>query len=81
MKSLKQMADERRSRLTNIFRRDKKGRRPVCGRYEKRQTAPHSKDHILFYAYFAGENGRGLGASPQTGGSGLVAKMSAELQE
>ena len=45
------------------------------------QTDLHFKDHILFYEYCDGENGRGLGASHQTGWSGLVANMSAELHE
>jgi hypothetical protein len=81
MLSLKQIADELRSRLTNIFRRDEHGRRPVFGSYEKMQTDPHFKDYILFFEYFDGENGRGLGASHQTGWSGLVANMIAELYE
>jgi hypothetical protein len=70
-----------RSRLTNIFRRDAQGRRPVFGGYEKLQTDPHFKDHILFHEYFDGENGRGLGASHQTGWSGLVANMIADLHD
>jgi hypothetical protein len=81
MLSLNQIAAELRSRLTNIFRRDAKGRRPVFGGYEKLQTDPHFKDHILFYEYFDGENGRGLGASHQTGWSGLVANMIADLHD
>jgi hypothetical protein len=79
--SLDKIADELRSRLTNIFRRDAQGRRPVFGGYEKLQTDPHFKDHILFYEYFDGENGRGLGASHQTGWSGLVANMIADLHD
>jgi hypothetical protein len=79
--SLKQIADELQRRLTNIFRRDKKGRRPVFGSQEKMQTDPHFKDHILFYEYFDGESGRGLGASHQTGWSGLVANIIAEMHE
>jgi hypothetical protein len=81
MLSLKEIADELRSRLINIFRRDGKGRRPVFGTYEKMQTDPHFRDHILFHEYFDGDNGRGLGASHQTGWSGLVANMIAELHE
>jgi hypothetical protein len=79
--SLKRMADGLQNRLTSVFRRDEKGRRPAFGSYEKMQTDPHFKDHILFYEYFDGENGRGLGASHQTGWSGLGANMSAELHE
>jgi len=81
MRSLKEIADELRSRLINIFRRDEKGRRPVFGAYEKMQIDPHFKDYILFHEYFDGDNGRGLGASHQTGWSGLVANMIAELYE
>jgi hypothetical protein len=81
MRSLKQVVDELRNRLTSIFRRDEKGRRPVFGHNEKMQTDPHFKDHILFHEYFDGENGRGLGASHQTGWSGLVANMIAEAYE
>jgi hypothetical protein len=81
MLSLKEIADELRSRLINIFRRDDKGRRPVFGTYEKMQTDPHFRDHILFHEYFDGDTGRGLGASHQTGWSGLVANMIAELHE
>jgi hypothetical protein len=79
--SLKEIANELRSRLINIFRRDDKGRRPVFGAYEKMQTDPHFRNHILFHEYFDGDNGRGLGASHQTGWSALVANMIAELHE
>ena len=51
------------------------GRRPVYGGTEKFQTDPHWRDHILFYEYFHGDNGAGLGASHQTGWTGLVAKL------
>ena len=81
MLSLKGVADELRNRLINIFRRDEKGRRPVFGAYEKMQTDPHFKDYILFHEYYDGDNGRGLGASHQTGWSALVANMIAELHE
>lgn len=67
--------------MTNIFRRDEKGRRAVFSSDEKMQTDPHVKDHILFDEYFDGEHGRGLSASHQTGRSGLVANMIAELHE
>jgi hypothetical protein len=77
--SLQQMADALRSRLTHILRRHEQGRRRVFGSDEKMQTDPHVKDHSLFYASFDVEHGRGLGAPHQTGRSGLVAKMSAEL--
>ena len=51
------------------------GRRPAHGGAEKFQTDPHWRDHILFYEYFHGDNGAGLGASHQTGWTGLVAKF------
>ena len=51
------------------------GRRPVYGGTKKFQEDPHWRDHILFYEYFHGDNGAGLGASHQTGWTGLVAKL------
>jgi hypothetical protein len=63
------------NRLTRIFLRDESGRRPVYGGTEKFQTDPHWKDYILFYEYFHGDNGAGLGASHQTGWTGVVAKL------
>ena len=62
-------------RLIKIFLKDEKGRRPVYGGMEKFQTDPHWKDYILFHEYFHGDNGAGLGASCQTGWTGIVAKM------
>jgi hypothetical protein len=62
-------------RLARIFVRDEQGRRPVYGGAEKLQTDPHWRDHVLFYEYFHGDNGAGLGASHQTGWTGLVAKL------
>jgi hypothetical protein len=73
--NLFEVAREISSRLTRIFLRDKSGRRPVYGGTEKFQTDPHWKDYILFYEYFHGDNGAGLGASHQTGWTGLVAKL------
>ena len=67
--------------MIDIFRRDRNGRRPVFGDYEKFQTDPHFKDYILFHEYFDGDTGRGLGASHQTGWSALVANMIAELHD
>ena len=79
--SLKEIADDLRNRLINIFRRDEKGRRAVFGTYEKMQTDPHFRDYLLFHEYYDGDTGRGLGASHQTGWSALVANMIAELHE
>jgi hypothetical protein len=61
-------------RLASIFLQDENGRRPVYGGTQKFQTDPHWRDNILFYEYFHGDNGAGLGASHQTGWTGLVAK-------
>jgi hypothetical protein len=75
MMNLFQISKEIARRLSSIFLRDEKGRRPVYGESVKFQTDPHWKDHILFYEYFHGDNGAGLGASHQTGWTGLVAKL------
>jgi hypothetical protein len=73
--SLFGVAKEISDRLSRIFLRDRRGRRPVYGGTEKFQTGPHWRDHILFYEYFHGDNGTGLGASHQTGWTGAVAKL------
>jgi hypothetical protein len=75
MMNLFEVAREISDRLTRIFLRDERGRRPVYGGSDKFQTDPHWRDHILFYEYFHGDNGAGLGASHQTGWTGLVAKL------
>jgi hypothetical protein len=62
-------------RLIQIFLKDEKGRRPVYGGIEKFQTDPHWRDYLLFHEYFHGDNGAGLGASNQTGWTGIVAKL------
>jgi hypothetical protein len=68
------VAREITNRLIRIFLRES-GRRPVYGGNHKFQTDPHWKDYLLFYEYFHGDNGAGLGASHQTGWTGLIAKM------
>ena len=73
--NLFEVSREISNRLTRIFLRNESGRRPVYGGSEKFQTDPHWKDYILFYEYFHGDNGAGLGASHQTGWTGLVAKL------
>jgi hypothetical protein len=73
--NLFEVSREIANRLSQIFLRDKSGRRPVYGGTEKFQTDPHWKDYILFYEYFHGDNGAGLGASHQTGWTGLVGKL------
>ena len=77
--TLVEIADELRNRLTRIFLRDENGRRPVFGACEKMQTDPHFKDYVWFHEYFDGDNGRGAGASHQTGWTGLVANLIDEL--
>jgi len=73
--NLYQVASELSDRLQRIFLRDGQGRRPVFGGSEKFQTDPHWRDHVLFYEYFHGDNGAGLGASHQTGWTGLVGAL------
>jgi hypothetical protein len=73
--NLSDVACELSRRLSRLFLRDAQGRRPVFGGAEKFQTDPHFRDHILFYEYFNGDNGAGLGASHQTGWTALVAKL------
>jgi hypothetical protein len=72
--NLYQVAEEIARRLATIFLRDKNGRRPVYGGTRKFQEDPHWRDLLLFYEYFHGDNGAGLGASHQTGWTGIVAR-------
>ena len=73
--TLDQVADELARRLTSIFRRDEQGRRPVFGADARLQQDPRFSEHLLFYEYFHGDSGRGVGASHQTGWTGLVADL------
>jgi hypothetical protein len=75
MMNLFEVAHEIGRRLTQIFLRDRSGRRPVYGGTEKFQTDPYWRDNILFYEYFQGDNGAGVGASHQTGWTGIIAKV------
>jgi len=75
MLTLREIADELSRRMINLFKRDAKGRRPVFGENEKLQKDPQFRDYILFYEYFHGDNGRGVGAAHQTGWTGIVAKL------
>jgi hypothetical protein len=72
--TLYEIAQDLASRLANIFLRDIHGRRPVYGGTPKFQQDPHWRDLLLFYEYFHGDNGAGLGASHQTGWSGIIAR-------
>ncbi len=73
--TLAQVAAEISRRLSSIFLRDGDGRRPAFGKAEKLQRDPHFRDHLLFHEYFNGDDGSGVGASHQTGWTGLVAKL------
>ncbi len=75
MLSLKGVAEELSRRLIATFLRDADGRRPVNGNNETAQSDPHWRDHVLFYEYFHGDTGAGLGASHQTGWTALVARL------
>src|SRR5207244_13625943 len=70
-----QVSSEISKRLGRIFLRGKDGRRPVAGGLEQFHSDPHWRDLVLFHEYFHGDNGAGLGASHQTGWTGLVAKL------
>jgi hypothetical protein len=72
--TLFEVAREIGRRLSSIFLRDENGKRPVYGGTKKFQEDPHWKDHILFYEYFHADNGAGLGASHQTGWTGVIAR-------
>ena len=75
MMNLWDVSQELSRRLSRIFLRDNDGNRPVFGDQPKFQTDPHFRDLILFNEYFHGDNGSGIGASHQTGWTGLVAKL------
>jgi hypothetical protein len=75
MMSLFEVAQELAERLIGTFTRDGQGRRPVYGGTEKFQSDPHWRDLVLFYEYFHGDNGAGIGASHQTGWTGCIARI------
>jgi hypothetical protein len=75
MATIEEVANELAQRLTRIFLMDDRGQRPVYALHPKMQRDPHFRDHVLFYEYFHGDTGRGVGASHQTGWTGLVAKL------
>jgi hypothetical protein len=72
---LGEVADELARRLCRIFLRNEEGRRPVFGDSEIEQTDVRFRDNVLFYEHFHGDTGRGLGASHQTGWTGLIALL------
>jgi hypothetical protein len=73
--TIEEVADELTRRLTRLFLRDGRGRRPADGASAKLQDDPHFRDYVQFYEYFHGDDGHGLGAAHQTGWTGLVAKL------
>ncbi len=73
--TLLEAAEEISRRLIRIFTEDEEGKRPVYSQYKQLQEDPNFRNHILFFEYFHGDNGRGVGASHQTGWTGLVAKL------
>jgi hypothetical protein len=75
MLTLWEVAAELSRRLTKLFLRDEQGRRPLCGDLKSFQHDPSWRDLLLFYEYFNGDTGAGLGASHQTGWTGLVTKL------
>ena len=73
--TLAEIADELSRRLIRLFTPDEQGRRPYQGSQDYFNRDPHWRDYLLFYEYFHGDDGTGLGASHQTGWTGLVAKL------
>ena len=73
--TIKEVANELTRRLARIFRKDDQGRRPVHAYHPKLHSDPHFRDYVLFHEYFHGDTGRGVGASHQTGWTGLIAKL------
>ncbi len=73
--TIQDAADEVSRRLARMFLKDENGQRPVLKYHPKLATDPHFRDHVLFHEYFHGDSGRGVGASHQTGWTGLIAKL------
>jgi hypothetical protein len=73
--TIEDVAIELSARLSRIFLKDAAGLRPVLGQQPRLQTDPHFRDYIPFFEYFHGDNGRGVGASHQTGWTALIAKL------
>jgi len=78
-KNLWEVSQEISERLAKIFTKDAHGKRPLHGNYTKFQEDPHFQDLMFFHEYFHGDTGQGLGASHQTGWSGLIAKILFQL--
>ena len=69
------VAKELTKRLSKLFKKDENGKRPIFGDYDTMQTDENFKDHLFFYEHYHGDNGRGLGATHQTGWSALIANL------
>ncbi len=81
LRTLKEIANDLSDRMIRIFKKDDNGKRPVFGNYEKLQNDEHFNNHIWFFEYFHGDNGRGVGATHQTGWTGLIAKLIQQRNE
>ena len=77
--TLKEISQKVGQRLVSLFLADESGRRPVLANHPKMERDPHFRDYILFHEYFHGDTGRGVGASHQTGWTGLVAALIADI--
>jgi hypothetical protein len=77
--NLNQVADELTKRVISLFEKDATGKRQLYGEYNWFYQQPGNEDLVMFYEYFHGDNGRGLGASHQTGWTALVAELISEL--
>jgi len=73
--TINEVAEEIGTRLSRLFLRDESGRRACFGHWQKLQGDPNFRDYLLFHEYFHGDTGQGLGASHQTGWTGLIAKL------
>jgi hypothetical protein len=73
--TIKEVADELSQRLTRLLLKGPDGQRPALKCHPKLTTDPHFRDYVLFHEYFDGDTGRGVGASHQTGWTGLIAKL------
>jgi hypothetical protein len=73
--TIKEAAEEVTRRLSRLFLKNDRGERPVLNYHPKLVSDPHFRNHVLFHEYFHGDTGRGVGASHQTGWTGLIAKL------
>jgi hypothetical protein len=81
MMNLQQVADELSNRLASIFERNDKKERPVFGEYQEFYQRPDNEDLLLYFEYFHGDTGKGLGASHQMGWTALIADLIERVYE